>query len=285
MEIRKTDKGQNMEKEAGSMCNLLRMDLYRLKRSWSVYFCFGILLLMTAATFLMVWLAGTEEGGKTAVKIGMMTAAQAAEHGSLEGVDLLRLFRRMGLSGGVYNMMLGIQVMLFVCSDYQSGFVKNIMALHQNRWSYAGSKILTAGIVNICYLTGQFAFVLLVNARFGHMVPGVGIRDSLFFISWAWMATTAFAALMVCICIWSRSVAAGTLAAVLLGTGSVVEPLRMFLDVFHLGGWLDDSIYLTLSMGPDRYETVSDLYVYLVGAGFLGIYTVVTGVVLKKQDI
>ena len=71
----------------------------------------------------------------------------------------------------------------------------------------------------------------------------------------------------------------------LLGGGPVVMTLYKILGMFHIGEWLKYSIYMTCAMGPDRYQSVKDLYVYAVGAGFLVLYTVVTGVILKKQDI
>ena len=38
------------------MFNLFRMDLYRMKRSRSVYVCLGLLLLASAFVYTMMWL-------------------------------------------------------------------------------------------------------------------------------------------------------------------------------------------------------------------------------------
>lgn len=268
------------------MINLLRMDLYRVKRGRSLYVCFGILQIMVVMTFALLWLMATPEGQKTAVRIGMLALQDLKESAHLlEGADIIMMFRQIGMDGGMYSVVFGIWVMMFVCMDYQSGFVKNIMALHQNRWNYIGSKILTVGIVNFFYLALHFAFAVLMNWLFGNMVPYAGAADVLFYLSWAWMLTTAFAALVIFVCVWFRSVAAGTLAAVLFGGGAVVMPLYGVLNLFHAGEWLKHTIYLTLSMGPDRYAAVEDLGVYVTGAGFLVLYGVLAGAVLKKQDI
>ena len=175
--------------------------------------------------------------------------------------------------------------MLFLCSDYQSGFIKNVMVLHQNRWGYIGSKLLTVGIVNAFYLVGHFLFVWLLNVLFGKMVPYSALGDVAYYLSWAWLLTTAFLALIILICVLTRSVAAGALAAVLLGGGAVVVPLYSILNMFHAADWLNYSIYLSLATGPNHYSSVRDLWVYLAGAGFLALYTVLAGLVVKKQDI
>lgn len=267
------------------MLNLLRMDLYRMKRGKSVYVCLGILLMGIMATLCMVWLMGTPRGQETAMRLGMFTAEDLAGLDVMEGVDTLVMLRGTGMDGGTHNLVFGIWVMLFVCMDYQSGFVKNIMAVHQNRWNYVASKILTAGIVNIGYLVIQYLFVLLMNRLLGNMAPCSALGDVIFYLSWAWLVTTAFAALVIMVCVWTRKVVAGALAVVLLGCGMVQGPMYALLNMLHMGDWMKYTIYHTLDLGASRYTAPADLYVYGVGVGFLVLYAAIAGLVLKKQDI
>lgn len=268
------------------MYNLLRMDLYRVRKSKSVYICFGILLAATAAIFGLIWLMAVPKGQELSIRIGMLTAEEAAEFADiLKGMDTLGMFRQTCLDGGSYNLIFGVWVMLFVCSDFQSGFIKNVMALCQNRWNYVGSKIMTAGIVDFCYLILHLLFTLLANRLFGNMVPYADLGDYVFYLSWAWLVTTAFAALVILICVLSRSVAAGAIGTVLFSSGIIVQMLYTLMNTFHMGNWLKYSIYLTLAMGPGEYTAWKDLHVYAVGAGFLILYSAVTGVILRRQDI
>ncbi len=268
------------------MFNLLRMDLYRVKRSKSVYVCFGLLLLGTVFTFGLTWLMGTKPGQEISVSLGMISLEEAKElDGMLGDMDLLRFFRQICLDGGSYNLIFGIWVMLFVCADFQSGFIKNIMALHQNRWNYIGSKVITAWIVDFCYLVFHLLFTMLMNRLFGNMLPYTGWKDIVFYISWVWFLTTAFASLTIFICILTRSVAAGSVAVVLLSSGAIVRPLCAILESLHMGEWLEYSIVITCDLGPQRLTSVKDLYVYVVGFGFLILYTMISGIVLRKKDI
>ena len=269
-----------------SMFNLLHMDFYRVKRSKSVYICFLLLILATMLAYGMMWLLETPEGCEISLRIGMITPQEAVEAGSiLDSIDSLVFFRQISLDTGMYNLIFGIWVMLFVCADFQSGFIKNIMALHQNRWNYIGSKVMTAWIVNGCYLGGHFLFALLMNQLFDDLVPYAGWEDVVFYLLWVWFVTAAFASLIIFISILTRSVAAGSLAAVLLGGGAVPRTLYAIMLRFHLGGWMKYSITMTCELGPEKYTSVKDLYVYAVGFGFLTLYTGLAGIVLKKKDI
>ena len=51
------------------MFNLLRMDLYRLRRSRSVYVCFGLLLAASVVVFVMLWLLAAPQGQEHALRI------------------------------------------------------------------------------------------------------------------------------------------------------------------------------------------------------------------------
>ncbi len=266
------------------MLNLLRMDLYRMWRSKSVYVCLACLLAMAVVCYGLVWLMGTPQGQQAAMRIGILEE-EDAEAAMLEGVDTLVMYRQTCMDGGMYSVVLGIWVMLFVCMDYQSGFLKNIMAIYKNRWNYVGSKVLTAGLLNFVYLLLQLFFILLLNRLFGNMVPYTGAKSLLFYLSWVWLLTTAFAAMVILISVWTRSVAAGALMAVLVGGGVIPRALYGILNTFHAAGWMKYTLYMSIQQGAGSYTSPADLYVYGVGGVFLVLYTVVAGLVLRRQDI
>lgn len=268
------------------MFNLLRMDFYRIIRSRSLYVCTGIFILTTISVYGLLWLMAVPKGQETALRIGMLAIGELKTASNiLNDTDTLILFRQINLDGGLYNVVFGVWVMLFICTDYQSGFIKNIMAFHSNRWIYVGSKILTAGMVNIFFLVTQYGVVLLLNYLFHTMVPYAKIGDILFYLAWVWLLTTAFSALIMLICVCTKSVAAGSLAAVLFGGGLIVVPLYQLMHLFHMGDWLKYSIYLSISYGPNCYASLQDLQIFIKGIIFLILYSTATGIVLKKQDI
>ncbi|MCM1045204.1 MAG: hypothetical protein NC417_06815 [Candidatus Gastranaerophilales bacterium] len=268
------------------MINLLRMDLYRVKRSKAFYVCLAILAGIVLLCYGMLYLMGTPDGQRVAVKIGMATLSEVVEGTEiLEGVDTLEMFRESFMDGGMYCVVLGTLMVLFVCMDYHSGYMKNIMTLHRKRWKYIVSVLITAGIVNFCYLAFNYAWSLLLNVLFRHMVPVSGLGDTLFYMGWAWLLTTAFAALTVMVCVLTKSAVAGVMTVVLFGSGVVVVALSSIMNLFHAGGWAKYTIYFSLSDGSASFSSAKDLEPYVLGLIFVGVYSLVAAWSITKQDI
>ncbi len=268
------------------MFNLLRMDLYRMKRSKSVYICFGCILGVIFLCYLMVWLFATPKGQETALRIGMLEPTEIQEgQAMLAEADLLAMFRESNMDGGMYSLIFGIAVTQLVCGDYTGGFVKNIMSLHRQRWAYIGSKLMAAGILNFLYLVLSFGCNMLTNLLFGRMVPGADWKNVLFYLGWAWVLTMGFAALIILLCVLSRSTTIGVLGAVLGGSGLIVTLLYSITNQFHLGGWMEYTIYYNLTYGPSAYTSAGDLRGLAIGLAFTAIYTAGAVAAVIRQDI
>ena len=281
------------------MFNLLRMDLYRLFRTKSVYLCLATLLAASVLSFWVMWLTSTPEGRKaiTGLDASVTTDSNENDRGMviisvqnesfpiLEDYDILALFREIGMDGGAYACLLGIVVSIFVCHDYKSGFIKTILSLHRRRWHYIACKIITAGILNLLYLVISFGFCLLLNALFHDLVPLTDTDSILFYLSQSWVVTTAFAALFILIITLTRSTSAGVLASVLLGSGIIVILLLSLTQLWSWNSWADYTLYYNQTYMPSRYSTLHDLKGYAVGAGFLILYFAAAAGILTKKDI
>lgn len=282
------------------MFNLLRMDLYRMKRSKFVYVCFASLLFVIAVCYVMVYLVSTPKGREIGSKIGMMVATEGSDEGSivlvdtgdaaeldslLEDENLLGMYRESNMNGGMYHVIFGIAVALLVCGDYQGGFIKNIMALHKARWTYIGSKLMAAGILNFLYLILSFGFNMLMNLLFGNMVPAAPLGEVAFYLAWAWLVSMAFGALIILLCVASRSTTIGVTGSVLLGSGLVVMLVSSITNQFNLSGWLEYTLYYNITYGPSAYASVADLRPAATGLVFLVIYAIVSCMSLIRQDI
>lgn len=263
------------------MFNLLRMDLYRFKRSKSVYICLGFLFLMAFLSYWIVWLGTTPQGQEAAARLGMAEIDAAFP----EQYDTITMFRDVGMDGGAYSTILGIVTALFVCLDFGSGFMKNIIPLHRERWKYIGSKLLAVGILNFLYIILQYGFSLLLNLYFDRLATPAAFGDALFYLSQAWLLNTAFAALIILICVLTRNTAAGILSAVILGSGLLVTVLSYVTGLFGLNGWLEYTLYCILTYGPSNYTGIGDLRGGAVGLVFLAVYSFLAILSLARRDI
>lgn len=268
------------------MFNLLRTDLYRLKRSRSVYIGLACILAIIALCYWFLWMMGTPGGRHMAEKIGMDVPIEETRE-ILEGYTSITMFRDSGMDGGLYLSVLGIVAALFVCADFQSGFIKNIMPLHRDRWKYMVSKVITGGILTFCYILVDFMFCTLLNVTvLGEMeIPFSPLKDTLFYLFQAWILTAAFAALIMMLCAVLRSAAAGVFLAVVLGSGLLVVSLSSLTALFHADRWAAYTLYFNLVYAPDSYTGPGDLRGLMVGALFLVAYCGLGGLGLRKKDI
>lgn len=269
------------------MFNMLRMDLYRIKRSKSVYICLAAILSSIFLCYGTIYMMATSEGQVMASKIGMNQLAEnSVEEYSdlLSELDSIEMLRESCMGGGAYNLFFGIVVVLFVCMDFQSGFIKNILTLHRDRWKYIGSKLMLAGIVDFCYIVLGIGFSSLMNVLL-HLVPFAAWKDILFYLAWTWLMTMAFAALMIMICIFTRSVAASIGLEIVLSSGMLVVMLSSFMGLFNADGWSNYTIYFNMRLGASRYASPADLKVFVIGSFFLIVYTIAAIIKNRKQDI
>ena len=271
------------------MLNLVRMDFYRLIRSKSFYACLAFLLTTIFMCYGIIFIVGTPEGQQLAPKIGMsmLVDAEDSENSEsvLEGVDFISMLRQSCTDGGAYHLTFGIMVAIFICMDFQSGFIKNIMSMHRKRWKYVISKLLTIGIADFSYLVICFAFAALMNLLFHNLVPFGRGQDVLFYLSWVWLVTMAFAALIIMLCVISKNMAVGVTMAVLLGSGLILLPLVGITSWFNADGWFHYTIYYNISYGPSSYSVPADLKVFAIGAVFLAIYSIIAVIVSAKRDV
>ncbi|MCI8852116.1 MAG: ABC transporter permease subunit [Lachnospiraceae bacterium] len=266
------------------MFNLLRMDLYRLKRSKSVYMGLAGMMVMVGFCYWFLWLLVTSGGRDLALKMEMDAALDS---GVLDGYTSIMMFRDTGMDGGMYCSVLGIMVAIFVCGDFQNGFIKNIMALHRDRWKYVVSKMISGGILTFCYMAVQLVFCLILNRlALGELnIPYTSLSDSLFYLAQAWLLTTAFSTLMIMLCVTTRSMAAGVLLALVLGSGMLVVALSALSGLFHADGWSLYTLYFNLTNAPSSFTGLGDLRGFAVGAIFLVVYGVLGAAAIRMRDI
>lgn len=271
------------------MLNMLRMDFYRLIRSKSFYVCFAILVAACFLCYWTIWLVSTPAGQAAAERMGMTgivyIEGEEIDTTISEQYDTLEMFREIGMDGGAYTSILGVFMALFVCMDFHSGFVKNTLSIHRSRWKYIGCKILLAGLANLCVLLLLFGISLLMNLFFGGMVSLAGLVDILFYMSWAWLNTTAFLALVVLIASFTRSGAASITATLLLGSGLVQMLLAKLTGMFGASGWMEYTLYYNLTYGPSRYTGPGDLKTYAVSCVFLTVCAAAAAAALSRRDV
>lgn len=112
------------------MLKLLRFELHKLIRQKSFYICLAVLILMIvfSAYTTQLSLADTDIADPT-----------------LNGLD----YMMSAVSGSVLTMILGVFIPLFVCEDYVSGTIRNIVTRGYTRLSIFTAKLIVVLLASV----------------------------------------------------------------------------------------------------------------------------------------
>lgn len=270
------------------MLNLLRMDLRRMFRSKGFYICFGFLVFTSVVVFALMYAVSNPDIQKALENLGFMITTSVGSPQEIQEMtasSLLDLFHQTNISGGGFPVITGILTTLFVCLDFDSGFIKNILAVHENKWSYIISKMICSFIVNLFCMAGTFVIVLGLNAVTGGFFSYPNAGDALFYLFSIWMLTNAFSTLLLLVCMITRSKAAGITAAFIICSGLIVVILNTLLGFFKANGIMNYTLYMNLTTCPFKYENLVSLRPVIVSVVFIVLYGTAAKVFLAKKDV
>lgn len=242
------------------MLNMLRMDLRRMFRSKMFYIAFFCL---TAAMLISVITLRTITDPKLrqqAIDAGMtVTSSDESDFDEIRQMSETQALCSAIYSGGFFFVALYLVAVLFVCSDFSSGFAKNVFSFYGGRWRYFAGKMLCMLVVCSVWIVGSMLVFRLIciicGMRFAPDKAGVYAAFFLgyLFVGAAYMAQSIFLSVVF------RSEGAGIAAAIVLPGGILVVMLESLL-----GNW-----GLSI-MGMTLYGCTQGMTGYLVtGASFM----------------
>lgn len=131
------------------MGRLLHFEFHKLVRQRSFYICLAVAVAMLLATTY------------TGVLIGR-GVAEPADMG-IDGMDVM-----IGaVSGGTLSMVIGVFVPLFVCEDYASGTIRNIITRGYTRLGIFAAKLIAVLLAAACMTVVCMAAAYIIGTAFG----------------------------------------------------------------------------------------------------------------------
>lgn len=268
------------------MLNLLRMDLYRMLRSKGFYICFGVLTFISLFAFGMLYVIASPSAQDFLAQKGMAMDQFQSDTGMvLNSLSILDVFHQTNITGGFFAVTIGVLASLFIGIDFEAGFIKNILCVHENKWDYILSKLCCLSIVNLLYLVGTFLVQLPLNLLLGGVFDYSSVSDVLLYMVLVWMVENAFTALSLFICMLTRSKSAGIACAILINGGIIYMLVSTFLGLFHWDGITHYSLYYLLSSLTFPHTGADIIKPVIIAAVHLVLYTVIGKILLSKKDI
>lgn len=242
------------------MLNMLRMDLRRMFRSKMFYIAF---LCLTAGILIMIITLRTitdPELRKQAVDAGMtVTTTNDSDFDEIRQMSETEALCATIYSGGFFFVALYVVAVLFVCSDFSSGFAKNIFSYNGGRWRYFAGKMICMLAVCAVWIAGSILMFRVICRISGmYFAPDEPGAYAAFFLGYL-LIGAAYMAQGIFISVMLRSGGAGIAAAIVVAGGLLVVMVESLL-----GNWGLSFMEMTL------YGCVQGMTEYLVqGASFM----------------
>ena len=279
------------------MGNLLRMDLYRLIRSKSLYICLAIICAFSVLGVVTIWYANTPEFAEL-----MTTSQYIAEDGasvaftmdeSVSSADystltLQRLFGSIFVSGGLLTLLVSLSLVLFVGAEFDSGFVKNVLAARRGRGAYFASKTVLAVIFALIFVLAA-SLVSLIGAIFVGVEIAFSAAEFFSWVSLLILAVAAYATISLFFVMFTKSKTAGILAACMLSSsllGLVASGIiGMFPNLVFLLDYTVYSGYQLLAIGLVSSESLGTVHIALVAGAYFVAFAALSYIGIRKKDI
>lgn len=268
------------------MLNMLRMDLRRMAQSKMFYIAFGAMVAGVILTVVLLHIVTDPDARAGAMRMGMVfTEEDGAVIDDIVQMTFTEALCSTVYTGGVLFLALYIVSVLFVCSDFNSGFAKNIFSVQSARWPYFVSKVLCMAVVCGIWMAGTAIVFKVSCAVVDLRFLGTGTFPAAAFVCGFGLVGIAFCAQGIFLSVLTRSEGAGIAAAIVLPGGIVVSLLESLLGLWGIS-ILDRTLYGCVQGVAMHLDARGPLAPYLVTAVvWLAVWTFGAIVVLKRRDI
>lgn len=194
------------------MLNLIKMELRRTFRTpllYALLLGLGVML----GTFAMTGTMG--ESHSIAALIGPVTASGDMMSGI--GMSMVLIF------GAIY-------IVSMIGKDFSTGFIKNILTVHANKWDYILSK-LTVSIVVSTVMIAFYVILMTILGSIQGLPPAIpSFGGLLLFLVGKLLLAAALNALLIGFMLLIRNLPISILACFLFGMGGATMLLSMLAD-------------------------------------------------------
>lgn len=288
------------------MVNILRMDLYRLIRGKSLWVFLAIIIGMaiittgllhytTSPEFLEALANGTATMG---VSVGLgdptmisddysseLTAMQALSTGATQLAFVGNIF----INGGALATMFVIFISIFLASEFESGFSKNVFTVQSNRFVFLGARIIEIILLAALFSATATVATLAAAAVVGFALEAAPVTDLLLWFGLLTLILAAFG-MVTGLFVWlTRKMVVGIVAGCCFAAGLVATIVQGVLLLFpNFADLVNYTLYTcmhSLGQGLNLDGGLSAAHIAGVGIVFIVVAAALSAVALKKKDI
>ena len=289
------------------MANIMRMDLYRLVHGKSLWVFLvaiaalaamgaGMMGVVTDPAFMESMTMSYTNGAPAGVNIGFSSSgpdasdlaeANAAVAMLAQGLSPEALIGNVFLGGGGLSCLFVVFLAIFLASEFESGFSKNVSTVQPSRLALLGARTL-----EVLVLAALFTALMIGATLATAAVVGLGLAPTPPTDLLLWGALVALTAagfgMLTALAVWAtRKMAAGIVIGIVLGAGLVTAGLQALLllapSASHLADYTLSSCMASLSQGLGG--PLGAAHIALVGVAFIAVAVALSAVALRKKDV
>ena len=265
--------------EVAIMGNIIRSDLYRLRKSKVFWACLGVTFALAVGwVFMSVGLS----------LWGSILSPDTVKFTTKVDYSLASLISEP-VGGMVLPVIMLLSMVSFCYADLSNGYIKNIAGHVKKRSHTAISKFLVMAVLTLIFMVVSVLGAIL--GSYLQMLTGGGTFDFTSKIGSAvlvfilkYLLYMALASILLFLSTGLRSKTLASVIGVLFGSGllSLLYSSLGGLIHFDLDKYMPDSL-----SGQLQYATIGTLVVnaLLVSIGFIIVFTVLTCQIMDKRDV
>ena len=281
------------------MINLLRMDFYRLLKGKMLMIGICIMVAMIAFMTGMAVFVESEAAaqliadGTLTVTTQNTSSSDATDSNSsqtaITGSDQIKYMNASFFAGGSTSIVLCILATLFIVTEFECGFAKNVFSIRFNRGAYFASKVIVVFVLTIALMLFSIALSLL-----GATICGFDLVASPFseWVQWFCLGTLvlfAYELILIAMVLITRNKVIAIIAAVLLSFGIIGNFLTMLITQLMPGSEIYKGILFTSFMavgnGETGIEALGLTVILTVGLAYALVFGIAGFIALKKRDV
>lgn len=294
------------------MFNYLRMDFYRMLHSKTTWIFVGIIIAMVAITTgMMGYLTsdffkesfssaqaaagsvgmsltvGTPGSGMTNMNSNDVADANLAL--SMIGGTTTSYLGSVLVSGGALAVLVMLYVALFLASEFDSGFAKNVFTARTNRVAFFASKATFMLAIIVIFSALGFGLLYLGALIVRLPLEAVPLADFAIWYALIVLVLLAFTMLVALVTWFARNKVAGILVTVFVGGSVVYQIISLICQVFpalkEVPNFMLSGCLASLGKATEGTGYLSAPHILGVAVVFLVVFAIGSVLVLKKKDI
>lgn len=250
--------------------NLSRMDLHRMLHGKAFY------VMVCIAVFIPVMMLTQMSDVRD---ITMFIGSDVVSGGSFGA----------GMNLSMLNILTGMLLAIYIGKEYTTGFIKNIITAHANKYDYLVSKGLTALICNAVFVAVYLITLFVMGAVMGLPAEIPSIIGMALYIIEKLLLSIPMSMLMIAInLVFRRSYGWSIVFICIAATGIVVMSIQMGLQMLGLGALA--SVFNFTITGASAFTTttldvVSLLIVIFVSVAWTLVCSLIADLLMNKRDV